>query len=63
MVYNFFFYFFTGSFLLYHPFYFIFLQALYHVLGIVPAYQASVGPALNELCLGLQPDEVASVCP
>ncbi|PPD70698.1 hypothetical protein GOBAR_DD32423 [Gossypium barbadense] len=36
------------------------LSALYHVLGVVPAYQASVGPALNELCLGLQPDEVAS---
>ncbi|KAK4487622.1 hypothetical protein RD792_005728, partial [Penstemon davidsonii] len=35
------------------------LQVLYHVLGIVPAYQASIGPALNELCLGLQPDEVA----
>lgn len=38
------------------------LQVLYHVLGIVPAYQASIGPALNELCLGLHPDEVASVC-
>lgn len=37
------------------------VQALYHVLGIVPAYQASIGPALNEICLGLQPDEVASV--
>lgn len=37
------------------------LQVLYHVLGVVPAYQASIGPALNELCLGLQPDEVASV--
>ncbi|XWS64788.1 hypothetical protein CRYUN_Cryun05aG0033900 [Craigia yunnanensis] len=36
------------------------LSALYHVLGVVPAYQASIGPALNELCLGLQPDEVAS---
>ncbi|KAL3812577.1 hypothetical protein ACJIZ3_013845 [Penstemon smallii] len=35
------------------------LSVLYHVLGIVPAYQASIGPALNELCLGLQPDEVA----
>ncbi|GAV69761.1 LOW QUALITY PROTEIN: DUF3554 domain-containing protein/CLASP_N domain-containing protein/HEAT_2 domain-containing protein [Cephalotus follicularis] len=35
------------------------LSALYHVLGVVPAYQASIGPALNELCLGLQPDEVA----
>ncbi|XVE90051.1 hypothetical protein DITRI_Ditri20bG0045600 [Diplodiscus trichospermus] len=36
------------------------LSALYHVLGVVPAYQASIAPALNELCLGLQPDEVAS---
>lgn len=37
-------------------------QVLYHVLGSVPAYQASIAPALNELCLGLQPNEVASVC-
>ncbi|XP_021281649.1 protein ILITYHIA isoform X2 [Herrania umbratica] len=36
------------------------LSALYHVLGVVPAFQASIGPALNELCLGLQPEEVAS---
>ncbi|KAK7337971.1 hypothetical protein VNO77_18565 [Canavalia gladiata] len=36
------------------------LSVLYHVLGVVPAYQASIGPALNELSLGLQPDEVAS---
>eukprot|EP00257_Ricinus_communis_P017959 XP_015576531.1 protein ILITYHIA [Ricinus communis] len=36
------------------------LSALYHVLGVVPAYQASVGAALNELCLGLKADEVAS---
>ncbi|XP_024025150.1 protein ILITYHIA [Morus notabilis] len=35
------------------------LSVLYHVLGVVPGYQASIGPALNELCLGLQPDEVA----
>lgn len=42
--------------------YYIFLQVLYHVLGVIPAYQASIGPALNELCLGLQPDEVAPVC-
>jgi hypothetical protein len=35
-------------------------QVLYHVLGVVPAYQASVGPALNELCLGLQADDVAN---
>lgn len=39
-----------------------FLQVLYHVLGVVPSYQASIGPALNELSLGLQPAEVASVC-
>lgn len=32
------------------------------MLGVVPAYQASVGSALNELCLGLQPEEVALVC-
>ncbi|XP_054802732.1 protein ILITYHIA isoform X2 [Prosopis cineraria] len=36
------------------------LSVLYHVLGVVPAYQASIGPALNELSLGLQPDEVAA---
>lgn len=36
------------------------ISALYNVLGVVPAYQALVGSALNELCLGLQPDEVAS---
>ncbi|KAK8951558.1 hypothetical protein KSP39_PZI003863 [Platanthera zijinensis] len=35
------------------------LEVLYHVLGIVPAYQASVGPLLNEICLGLKPDEIA----
>lgn len=35
------------------------ITVLYHVLGVIPAYQASIGPALNELCLGLQPDEVA----
>jgi HEAT repeat protein len=35
------------------------LSVLYHVLGVVPASQASIGPALNELCLGLLPDEVA----
>ncbi|KAL8156542.1 hypothetical protein AgCh_001585 [Apium graveolens] len=35
------------------------ITVLYHVLGVIPAYQTSVGPALNELCLGLQPDEVA----
>lgn len=37
------------------------MQVLYHVLGVVPAYQTSIGPALNELCLGLQSDEVAPV--
>lgn len=37
-------------------------QALYHVLGVLPAYQASIGSALNELCLGLKADEVAPVC-
>lgn len=38
-----------------------YFQVLYHVLGVVPAYQASIGPALNELCLGLQADDVANV--
>lgn len=42
--------------------YFI-LQVLYHVLGVAPAYKASIGPMLNELCLGLKPDELASVSP
>lgn len=32
------------------------------MLGVVPSYQASIGPALNELSLGLQPAEVAAVC-
>ncbi|KAH0448399.1 hypothetical protein IEQ34_022199 [Dendrobium chrysotoxum] len=36
------------------------LQVLYHVLGIVPSYQASIGPLLNEICLGLKPDEIAT---
>ncbi|KAJ4845080.1 hypothetical protein Tsubulata_039395 [Turnera subulata] len=35
------------------------LSALYHVLGVVPSYQSSICPALNELCLGLKPDEIA----
>ncbi|KAJ6761628.1 TRANSLATIONAL ACTIVATOR GCN1-RELATED [Salix koriyanagi] len=35
------------------------LSALYHALGVVPAHQGSIGPALNELCLGLKPEEVA----
>ncbi|KAK6156422.1 hypothetical protein DH2020_010670 [Rehmannia glutinosa] len=34
-------------------------DVLYHVLGVVPAYHKSIGPALNELCLGLGRDEVA----
>ncbi|KAL9431558.1 hypothetical protein AB3S75_026699 [Citrus x aurantiifolia] len=36
------------------------ISVLYHVLGVVPSYQAAIGSALNELCLGLQPNEVAS---
>ncbi|KAL2941260.1 Protein ILITYHIA [Bienertia sinuspersici] len=36
------------------------LSVLYHVLGVVPAQQAAIGSTLNELCLGLKPDEVAS---
>ncbi|KAJ8616836.1 hypothetical protein MRB53_036208 [Persea americana] len=36
------------------------LSVLYHVLGVAPAYKASIGPMLNELCLGLKPDELAS---
>ncbi|KAL3654018.1 eIF-2-alpha kinase activator GCN1 [Castilleja foliolosa] len=35
------------------------LSVLYHVLGVVPAYHTSICPALNELSLGLGPDEVA----
>ncbi|KAL7613274.1 hypothetical protein Lser_V15G05155 [Lactuca serriola] len=35
------------------------LSVLYHVLGAIPSYQGSVGPTLNELCLGLQYEEVA----
>lgn len=35
------------------------LSVLYHVLSIVPGYQASIGRALNELSLGLHPNEVA----
>lgn len=35
------------------------LSVLYHVLGVVPTYQTSIAPMLNELCLGLQVDEVA----
>ncbi|KAJ8770180.1 hypothetical protein K2173_011515 [Erythroxylum novogranatense] len=34
------------------------ISALYHVLGVAPSYQGSVGPALNELCLGLKPQEI-----
>ncbi|XP_073011814.1 protein ILITYHIA isoform X1 [Typha latifolia] len=36
------------------------LSVLYHALGVTPAYQASISPMLNELCLGLQPDELAA---
>ncbi|OEL22068.1 eIF-2-alpha kinase activator GCN1 [Dichanthelium oligosanthes] len=32
---------------------------LYHVLSTVPAYHPSVGPMLNELCLGLRSHELA----
>ncbi|XP_020408522.1 protein ILITYHIA isoform X1 [Zea mays] len=35
------------------------LSVLYHVLSTVPAYQPSVGPMLNELCLGLRGHELA----
>ncbi|KAM7250092.1 hypothetical protein ACFE04_021975 [Oxalis oulophora] len=35
------------------------LSVLYHVLGIAPAYQTSIGSALNEICLGLQSEEIA----
>ncbi|GJN23498.1 hypothetical protein PR202_gb11149 [Eleusine coracana subsp. coracana] len=33
--------------------------ALYHVLSTVPAYHPSVGPMLNELCLGLKSNDLA----
>ena len=36
-------------------------QVLYHVLSTVPAYHPSVGPMLNELCLGLKSHELAQV--
>uniref|UniRef100_A0A0E0KIC6 TOG domain-containing protein n=1 Tax=Oryza punctata TaxID=4537 RepID=A0A0E0KIC6_ORYPU len=32
---------------------------LYHVLSTVPAYHPSVGPMLNELCLGLKSNDLA----
>ncbi|XP_074569489.1 LOW QUALITY PROTEIN: protein ILITYHIA-like [Curcuma longa] len=35
------------------------LLVLYHVLGVIPAYQPLIGPMLNELCLGIQADELA----
>ncbi|MFS7937446.1 putative armadillo-like helical, translational activator Gcn1, TOG domain-containing protein [Helianthus anomalus] len=35
------------------------LSVLYHVLGAIPSYHGSVTPALNELCLGLSPEDVA----
>ncbi|KAK9735623.1 hypothetical protein RND81_04G216500 [Saponaria officinalis] len=36
------------------------LSVLYHVLGVVPAYQAAIGSTLNELCLGLKLDDTAA---
>ncbi|XP_020166080.1 protein ILITYHIA [Aegilops tauschii subsp. strangulata] len=35
------------------------LSVLYHVLSTIPAYHPSVGPMLNELCLGLKRDDLA----
>jgi hypothetical protein len=35
------------------------LSVLYHVLSTVPAYHPSVGPMLNELCLGLKGNDLA----
>ncbi|PKA55682.1 hypothetical protein AXF42_Ash011974 [Apostasia shenzhenica] len=35
------------------------MQVLHHVLGVVPAYQASIGRMLNEMCLGLKTHEIA----
>jgi hypothetical protein len=35
------------------------LSVLYHVLSTVPAYHPSVGPMLNELCLGLKSNDLA----
>ncbi|XP_062212235.1 protein ILITYHIA-like [Phragmites australis] len=35
------------------------LSVLYHVLSTVPAYHPSVGPMLNELCLGIRSNELA----
>jgi hypothetical protein len=37
------------------------LSVLYHVLSTVPAYHPSVGPMLNELCLGLKGNDLAEV--
>lgn len=36
------------------------ITVLYNVLGNIPAYQAKVGPMLNELCLGIHANELAS---
>ncbi|KAL9233413.1 hypothetical protein vseg_008420 [Gypsophila vaccaria] len=36
------------------------LSVLYHVLGVVPAYQAAIGSTLNELCLGVKLDDTAA---
>ncbi|KAL9269136.1 ILITYHIA-like protein [Drosera capensis] len=38
------------------------ISVLYRTLAVIPAYQAPIGSALNELCLGLQIDEIAPVC-
>ncbi|KQK13484.1 protein ILITYHIA [Brachypodium distachyon] len=35
------------------------LSVLYHVLSTIPAYHPSVGPMLNELCLGLKCNDLA----
>ncbi|GKE69562.1 hypothetical protein Tco_1527634 [Tanacetum coccineum] len=35
------------------------LDVLYHVIDAIPSYHGSVAPALNELGLGLKPEEVA----
>ncbi|KAI5063295.1 hypothetical protein GOP47_0021842 [Adiantum capillus-veneris] len=34
------------------------LEALYHVLGCIPVYQADLQPVLCELCAGLKPDQL-----
>lgn len=37
------------------------LQVLYHVLGCVPSYHSRIVPLLNELCEGLEPENLAEV--